>query len=160
MIEYVLIGKLVNTHALKGEVRIISDFEFKDKVFKLNNKLYIGTFKKEVTINSYRIHKTYDMVTFIGMDSINDVISFKGSNVYVDKKSLELNEEEILTEDLINMEVIFENNCVGLIEDYRSDNGNKMIQVNGKYLPYNKDFIESIDIKNKKIYYKNIGELL
>ena len=30
MIKYINVGKIVNTHALKGEVRIISDFEFKD----------------------------------------------------------------------------------------------------------------------------------
>ena len=29
MIKYINVGKIVNTHALKGEVRIISDFEFK-----------------------------------------------------------------------------------------------------------------------------------
>ena len=31
--DYIYIGKIVNTHGLKGEIRIISDFEFKDKVF-------------------------------------------------------------------------------------------------------------------------------
>ena len=38
--EYILIGKLVNTHGIKGEVRILSDFELKERVFKLENKLY------------------------------------------------------------------------------------------------------------------------
>lgn len=42
MIKYINVGKIVNTHALKGEVRIISDFEFKDRVFIPNNVLYIG----------------------------------------------------------------------------------------------------------------------
>ena len=32
--KYVLIGKIVNTHGLKGEVRILSSFKYKDKVFK------------------------------------------------------------------------------------------------------------------------------
>ena len=41
MIKYINVGKIVNTHALKGEVRIISDFEFKDRVFIPNNVLYI-----------------------------------------------------------------------------------------------------------------------
>ena len=30
--EYIYIGKIVNTHGIKGELRILSDFPFKDKV--------------------------------------------------------------------------------------------------------------------------------
>ena len=40
--KYVLIGKLVNTHGLKGEVRILSDFKYKDRVFIPGMKIYIG----------------------------------------------------------------------------------------------------------------------
>ena len=34
--KYVLIGKIVNTHGLKGEVRILSDFKYKDRIFYIN----------------------------------------------------------------------------------------------------------------------------
>ena len=36
--DKVYIGKVVNTHGIKGELRILSDFPYKDKVFKINNK--------------------------------------------------------------------------------------------------------------------------
>ena len=55
--ELVRIGKIVNTHGIKGELRILSDFEFKDKVFKKGVKVYVGKKKKEFIINSYRFHK-------------------------------------------------------------------------------------------------------
>ena len=29
----VYVGEIVNTHGIKGELRIISDFKYKDKVF-------------------------------------------------------------------------------------------------------------------------------
>ena len=32
--DYVCVGKIVNTHGIKGELRILSDFELKNKVFK------------------------------------------------------------------------------------------------------------------------------
>ena len=32
--KYVMLGKIVNTHGLKGEVRILSSFKYKDKVLK------------------------------------------------------------------------------------------------------------------------------
>ena len=34
MNDYVCIGKIVNTLGIKGELRILSDFELKNKVFK------------------------------------------------------------------------------------------------------------------------------
>ena len=30
---YIKIGQIVNTHGIKGELRIISDFKYKDKIF-------------------------------------------------------------------------------------------------------------------------------
>ena len=38
--ELVYIGKIVNTHGIKGELRVLSDFELKEKVFKKNHKIY------------------------------------------------------------------------------------------------------------------------
>ena len=38
--EYVLIGKIVNTHGIKGELRILSDFEYKERIFKKGFNLY------------------------------------------------------------------------------------------------------------------------
>ena len=49
------IGHVSNTHGLKGEIRILSNFKFKDNVFKVSNKLYI--MNDELVIKSYRKHK-------------------------------------------------------------------------------------------------------
>ena len=40
--KYIYIGKIVNTHGIKGEVRLLSNFKFKDKVFKKGMTIYIG----------------------------------------------------------------------------------------------------------------------
>ena len=91
--KYINIGKIVNTHALKGEVRIISDFEYKDRIFKPNNSLYIGQFKTKEIIETYRKHKQFDMVKFVGIDYINDVLKYKGDVVYIDENDLKLKKE-------------------------------------------------------------------
>ena len=39
--EYIYVGKIVNTHGIKGEIRILSDFKYKNEIFKENFKLYI-----------------------------------------------------------------------------------------------------------------------
>ena len=58
--DYICVGKIVNTHALKGEVRIISNFEFKDRVFKVGNTLYLGQFKNSEVIDSVNGELDYD----------------------------------------------------------------------------------------------------
>ena len=71
--KYVLIGRLVNTHGLKGEVRILSSFKYKDKVFKKGMKIYIGKDKVCEEITGYRYHKIFDMITMEGYNDINPV---------------------------------------------------------------------------------------
>ena len=158
--KYIFIGRIVNTHALKGEVRIVSDFEFKDRIFKENTLLYIGENKDKEIIETYRKHKQFDMVKFKGIDYINDVLKYKGSKVYIDESILNLKDDEILISELINMDVYNDNKYVGKITEYRSDNGNNILRVNNKLIPYNKDFITKIDKENKSIYFHDIGVFL
>lgn len=158
--KYIFIGRIVNTHALKGEVRIVSDFEFKDRIFKENTLLYIGENKDKEIIETYRKHKQFDMVKFKGIDYINDVLKYKGSKVYIDESILNLKADEILISELINMNVYNDNKYVGKITEYRSDNGNNMLRVNNKLIPYNKNFITKIDKENKSIYFHDIGVFL
>ena len=90
MNDYVCIGKIVNTHGIKGELRILSDFELKNKVFKKGVNLYVGPEKQEFTITGYRHHKMFDMVTFAGISNINEVLDLKGLLVYVKRGILDI----------------------------------------------------------------------
>lgn len=158
--RFIYIGKVTNTHALKGEIRILSNFEFKNKVFTKGFKLYVGHLKTEEVIETYRRHKQYDMVKFIGIDNINDVIKYKGASVFINGEDLHLNDDEILTEELIGMKAYNNNTLVGTITEYREDNGNKNVRVDDKLVPYNKDFISKIDKQNREIHFHDIGVFL
>lgn len=158
--KYISIGKIVNTHALKGEVRIISDFEYKNKVFKVGNTLYIGEEKDELIIESYRVHKQFDMIKFVGIDYINDVLKYKGSKVYFDKDKLSLNDDELLVSEILDMNIYCGDKIIGKVSEYRNDNGNKMIRVNNKFIPFNNNFISKIDKKNSIIYMHDIEVFL
>ena len=158
--KYILVGKIVNTHALKGEVRLLSSFEFKNKAFVPSKKLYIGMNYNEEEIETYRKHKNFDMIKFKGIDYINDVLKYKGCYVYVNEDDLNLSDDEILVSEYPLYEVYDNNNLVGRITEYRNDNGNEMIRINDKFIPYNKDFITKIDKANKKIIMHDIGVFL
>jgi len=158
--EYIYVGRIVNTHALKGEVRIISNFEYKNKVFIKDNTLFLGQFKEAQIIETYRKHKNFDMIKFANINNINDALKYKGDNVYIKKSMLLLNEDEVLEDELLEMNLYSDNKIVGKISEYINDNNNKVIRVNNKLIPYNKDFITKIDKKNKKIYMHDIEVFL
>lgn len=163
MNNYVCIGKIVNTHGIKGELRILSDFEYKDKVFKKGISLFVGSLKKEYVINSYRHHKIFDMVTFVDYNNINDVLDLKGLLVYVNRSILEITEEDYLLTDLIGMEVYDKDKLLGVVKDYYLDSGNTLLAIKGTkdfYIPLKSNYIEKVDTKNKKIITNNGGELI
>ncbi len=154
--EYIYIGKIVNTHGIKGELRLLSNFKYKNKVFLENRKIYIGDEKKEEMIKSYRHHKIFEMITLYGYDNINEVLIFLNKNVYIKKNDLNLGDKEFLDEDLINLSVIFNNKEVGHVVAIRQINPkNKIIEavINDKVtmIPYHEDFILNVDLENKKI---------
>ena len=158
--NFVYIGVIVNTHALKGEVRIISNFEYKDRVFKIKNSLYIGDLKSHEEIESYRVHKNYDMVKFKGINNINDVLKYKGKKVYVLRNNLNLKSDEYLESDLIGLNAIFEGKEIGIITDIINNNGYKLIKINDKLIPLKTNFIEKINIEKNEVILKNVGELI
>ena len=100
------------------------------------------------------------MVKFKGIDYINDVLKYKGCNVYINEEDLTLEDDELLESDYPGMELYNNEELVGKIEHYRNDNGNEMLRVNDKYVPYNKNFITKIDKKNNKIYMHGIEAFL
>ena len=97
--NYLYIGKLVNTHGIKGEVRILSNFRYKDKVFVKGFKFYVGKDKKEYVVETYRKHKNFDMVVFKDNYDINLIEHLKGSFVYINKDELKLDKNKFLSVD-------------------------------------------------------------
>ena len=157
--DKIKIGTIVNTHGIKGEIRIISNFEYKDRVFVVGNILYTND-DEELRIDSYRKHKNFDMITFNGINDIRDVLKYKGKNVYFDKNKLMLNDNEYLDSDLIGLDVYFNDNLIGKLDDIELNANRKLFVINNKLIPYNDNFIENIDLSNNKIVLKNIEGLI
>lgn len=155
--KFIYIGKIVNTHGIKGELRILSDFKYKDKVFKKDFKFYIGKDKEEYIVNTYRHHKVFDMVTFDGYNDINEVLKLKGKNVYINNDDLDL-DGEIYIDNLIDYKVIVGDKEIGVVTDVMHMPANDIIKVGDVLIPYVKEFI--IKIEDNTIYVKDVGGLL
>ena len=142
------IGNLVNTHGIKGETRIISNFKYKNIVFKPNNNLYINN--EKLKIKTYRKHKNYDMVTFERYNDINDVLKFKGSKVYINKDEYKF--PGFLNEDLYGKKVYNNDKYIGTLENIIKGGSGELLVVKGKkqyLIPYVDEFVKEIneDIK-------------
>lgn len=149
----IYIGKIVSTHGIKGELKILSDFQFKEKVFVVGNNLIINN--TPYKIRSYRKHKNFDMVTLNDYNNINDVLFLLKNKVYFKKEDLKLNDDEVLDEDLLTYQVINKDGRKGcVLEVFLASPTNKIIRVklDKEYLvPIYSPMLVSINKKEKKI---------
>ena len=149
----IIIGKIVNTHGVKGELRIRSDF-------KSNFTIYIGEDQIEETINTYRPHKTFDMIFLKGYNDINEVLKYKGKLVFVEKEDLLLKESDYLDEELLEKEVYLNEKLLGNVKELYYTKANLILVLEDEsQIPLVKELVDitkdKIIIKEESIIVKN-----
>lgn len=151
--NYIYIGDIVNTHGIKGEVKIISNFKYKNLVFNKGTSIYIGDSKEKEIINSYRKHKIFDMITLVGINDINEILKYKGKPIYIDKNEVKI--DGILNEELIDMNVYENNSFIGKVTDILNNGIYDILVIekekNKNLIPNIDEFIKKIDLDNKRI---------
>ncbi len=161
--DYVYVGKIVNTHGIKGELRILSDFEKKDVVFKEGFPLYIGEGHIKEIISGYRHHKSFDMVTFEGYDNINQVLNYKGMKVYANREDLNLKTDDFLLEDLIGFAIKDNGETLGKVKEIVYNGSGTLLVVEGTktfYIPNNKEFVKKVNLETAEIECENAKGLI
>ncbi|HEY8364545.1 MAG TPA: ribosome maturation factor RimM [Haloplasmataceae bacterium] len=159
MNDYIVIGKIVGTHALKGEVKIYSSTDFREERYKKGQLLYIEKDGKmvEVKVKSYRNHKQFDLVGFEGYDNINLVEPFVKCKIYIKEEDLqELDEDEYYYHELKECDVYHDNKYVGKVVDIVNYGASDILVVRNEdnqenMIPFVNDFIIDVDIENKRI---------
>ena len=156
--DLIYIGKVVNTHGIKGEIRLISDFKYKLDVFKENNTIYINNIK--YLIKSYRKHKMFDMLVLDNINRIEDAMELKNNDVYIDRNDYIFN--GYLDTDLIGLDVYDNDILKGKVVDILKTDMYDLLEVEGNkrhLIPNIDSFIKEVDIENKKIYINYIKGL-
>lgn len=159
--EYIYIGEVVNTHGIKGELRIVSSFQYKDAAFVKGMSFYLGSRHQELKLKSCRCHKMFDMVTFEGIESINDAIAFKGDKVYVKREDMKV--DGYFDEDLIGLTVLADGKDIGTIARIVDAPAQRIIIVSGNkncMIPYVSEYVKEIDLDNKTMTINLIKGLL
>lgn len=154
----IYIGDIVGTHGIKGEVKLISDFEYKDRVLKKDFPIIMDD--KVYYIDSSRPHKIYDLILVRGITNINDTDILINKSVYIDKSNLKLEQGEYLLNDLIGATVIDNGNNLGKVTEILKGIRNNFIKVDDSFLiPLQDQFIIKFDTSEKILYVKKGKEL-
>lgn len=153
--EKLKIGKVLGTHALKGELKIRSYSDFNDQRFVIGNKLYLNNIKDPFIIKTVRIHKGNYLVSFEGLQDINLVEKYVGSIVYGLKEDVVLEDNEYFYDDLIGCKVKENDQVIGTVESIYFNGAQDILNVKTTKktiaIPYVDAFIVDEDIENKVI---------
>ena len=146
MTKFVSVGKILNFHGIKGEA----------KVGFTKNQADFFCSLKEV------------FVKFDGIDSINELMEYKGAFLYVEENTIRenLEEDEFLIDELVSLEVFDQaGKKLGFVVGVSNNGANDLLSVktNSKQIvlvPFVKAIVTDVSIKDKKIIINNIEGLI
>lgn len=159
--EYICIGKIVNTHGIKGELKIQSYSDFDTLRYKKGNTVYILVENSYLpfVVETYRKHKGNSLVSFKDNQNINFVEKYKNCDVYIEKDSRKpLKNGKYYRNEIVGL-VAFDTNGKELgkvisVEETKGAQNNIRIQTiddNEFLVPFIPEFIQSVDLDDHKI---------
>ena len=157
--EFLEVGKIINTHGLRGDVKIITWTDYPED-FEEIEKVYIKrkTGDEVLNITNVKYQKNNIIVKFKEIADINEAEKYKNLVVYADREDLpELEEGAHYIADLIGLTVVDEEGeVIGELVDVFNTGANDIYDVkrSGKknlLLPVIDEVVKDIDLESKKI---------
>ncbi|QEA32416.1 ribosome maturation factor RimM [Secundilactobacillus malefermentans] len=163
---YYKVGKIVNTHGIQGELKIVSATDFPDQRFKKGSSLHL--FKdekdespiKQLKIKAARQQKNFFLVKFEGFNNINEVEQYKGMTLKItdeDRDEEELEDGQYYYDDIIGLKVVDESNqLIGTISEILPLGPNDVWTVKREkqadlLLPVIKQVVKNVDLENGQV---------
>ena len=153
------VGKIVNTHGLRGEVKVVPWTDYPE-VFEQIEKVYIkGKSGEEIfNIRNLKYQKNNLIIKFDKINTIDEAEKYKNSVLLADREMLgELEEGVYYIVDLIGCKVISDDGrTIGKIDDVINTGSNdiyKTMRDDGKVIliPVIEQVVKNVDIENKII---------
>lgn len=163
---YYNVGKIVNTHGIRGELRVVSTTDFPEERFKKGSELAVfkqladTTPIETVTVATARQHKGFTLLTFTGYQDINDVLKFKGTVLKVADTQLtenDLDDGEYYYHQIIGLNVVDESGtAIGTIKEIMAPGANDVWVVQREnqpelLLPVIKQVVKKVDLANHQV---------
>ena len=160
VMELFKIGKIINTHGIKGEVKVQQHTDFMER-FDKGNIVFIqkdGTDWKPLTIRSSRTHKNNILLQFESYETLHDVEPLKNELLYIKEEQLTpLEEDEFYYFEIIGLEVeTTDGEYIGRIDHILSPGANDGWVVKTKnnkeiLIPYIEPVVKEVHIEEKKV---------
>ncbi len=166
--KLVSVAKILNFHGIKGEAK--NGFSKKNTDFiQTMTHAFIKTDTDfvEVNILSVKFNNKCAIMKFEGINSIDELMEYKGCSLYVPEEDLkeDLDEDEFLTSDLVGMEVFTNDKKIAVVVGLSNNGGTDLLTVktaSGKisYVPFVKDICKEIDMENNRIIIEHLEGLI
>ena len=165
MKEYIKVGKIVNTHGIKGCVKCLS---LTDDIERFDELEYIYTEKdgKKRKINNAWYKKDIVYLQLEDIDDINIAESFRNTFISIfDDQLRELSDDSYYLFDLEGMEVYStDGEYIGKISIVYQTGANDVYEIVNKdksfLIPAVKDVVKEVNLKEKKMVIHVIEGLL
>lgn len=159
--NYICIGKIVNTHGIKGELKIQSYSDFDSERYKKGNIVYINYENQYLPfiVKTFRVHKGHSLVSFEEHNNINDVEKYKQHMIFISEQERKpLKNGQYYRNQIVGLIAKDTNgNILGnviSVEETTGAQNNIRIQTETKeefLVPYIPEFIQSVDLENSTI---------
>jgi 16S rRNA processing protein RimM len=100
--NFLEVGKIVNTHGIRGEVKVEPWADSPDFLCSLN-RIYIDS--EAVRIRSARVQKNHVILTLTGVADIDAAIGLKNKVIFLNRNDISLPEGAHFIQDLIGVSV-------------------------------------------------------
>ncbi|GGG80999.1 ribosome maturation factor RimM [Paenibacillus radicis (ex Gao et al. 2016)] len=162
--KWYTVGKLANTHGLRGEVKVLPSTDFPEERFAVGNKLSLQDEQSgrqlEIEITAAREQKGMFVLKLKGFNDINEVEKYKGWLLKIpEAEQGELEDGEYYYHQIIGCKAVTEDGEeLGVISEILSPGANHVWVVDlskpkGKQvlLPVIDDVILDVDVANKLV---------
>lgn len=162
--KWYTVGKIVNTHGIRGDVKVLPQTDFADQRFASGSKLLMVNEEsgesREVKIVSSREQKNVYLIKLDGFNNINDVEKFKGWLLKISETEQgELEEGQYYYHQIIGCAVVTEDGEeLGTISEILSPGANDVWVVDrpkskGKQLllPVIDEVVLDVNITDKRV---------
>ena len=150
-LEYIEAGEIVNTHGVRGEVKVLCWLDAPEMLCEFDRCRIAG---KDYEMESVRVQKTCNLVKLGGVDTMEAAQKLRGKVLELYREDID--DEVIFAAELVGVEVYADGQCLGTIREVLDYPGKSVYVVRGEYeymIPAVKQFILSTDME------KNVMEV-
>jgi len=153
-LQYIEAGEIVNTHGVRGEVKVLCWLDDPEMLCEFDRCRIDG---KEFVMEQVRVQKTCNLVKLQGVDTMEAAQLMRGKTIELYREDID--DEVIFAAELIGVDVYCDGENIGKIKEVLDYPGNSVYVIKGQYeymIPAVNQFILSTDMEANRMEVKLI----